>query len=132
LLAGRSDEGERHARRALARAGGLEAIRPAILAVLAWALLERNQVPEAVTLVEEAQALVDAEGRPEVNESLLQWVRARALATAGDQPRADEASRAARSRLEWRAAQIADPVIRDRFLQLPHSRHILALVAAPG
>jgi tetratricopeptide (TPR) repeat protein len=129
LLAGEIDEGERLARRALARAEGVEALRPAIQAVLAWALLSKGGGPTATALAREAVDLAEREGRPEINEWLLLRVRVEALAASGLSDEARGALRSALERLRRHAETIADPV-REKFLSLPHPARLRALAAA--
>src|SRR5439155_6716816 len=112
LLAGKVEEGERQARRALARGEGVEALRPAILAVLAWALLGKGERGAALAQAREAMELSEREGRSEINEWLLLWVHVEALAANDLAGEATGALRAAVARLDERADNIAERGLR--------------------
>ena len=129
LLAGDTEEGERLARRALGRAEGVEALRPAIQGVLAWAMLGKGGGATAAALASEAVDLAQREGAPGINEWLLLRVRVEALAASGSQGQARSALMSALERLRAHAGSIAAPEVREKFLSLPHPARLRALAA---
>jgi hypothetical protein len=132
VLGGNIEEGERLARRALSRAEGVEAVRAALQAVLAWALLGKGgrDATVALALAEEALALTGREGRPEINEWLLLRVHAEALHAAGRPTEAATALRAALARLRAQRESIGEPGLGEKFLSLPHPARLLELTRA--
>jgi hypothetical protein len=96
--------------------------------VLARALLDQGRIAEALAAAEQAILLRDeAGGNIEEGASLVDLAHAEALAAAGRAAEAATARAAARERLLARAARIADPTFRERFLTLvPDNAAILA------
>lgn len=117
------------ARQALAGLSGAPSSRVLGLAICAEASRLLGDVAGALDATEEALHLLTALGSVEEGEGLLRLARAEALLAAGDMPRACEALREARERLEARSARITPDAARVRFLyDIPEHARTLELV----
>lgn len=127
LLAGAPDRAEREALAASELLSVAPPLRAAAVAVHARALLRRGRFAEALPRAREAKAELDRLGVIEEGESMVRLVHVEALLAVGD-PSARAAARDARERLLARAARIADPAWRERFLTaVPDNAATLAL-----
>jgi hypothetical protein len=79
-------------------------------------LLRQSRIAEALDSAREAFAILESLGSLEEGESRIRLVHAEALAAAGAHAGAAQAIASARARLLERAARIADPTWRERFL----------------
>jgi hypothetical protein len=95
----------------------VEALRSGLLPVMAWAVLARGDARLALSYAQEAAALVEREGRPEINEWLLLWIHVEALLGCGERARAAQAARTAIAYAPGLARDAAYPPaagVRDR------------------
>ncbi|WP_437969915.1 protein kinase [Sorangium sp. So ce260] len=115
--AGRLDEAEVEARRAVALLETAQQAQVAARATLASVLLARGRSAEALAESREAMAQLAAVERVEEGEALTRLVYAEALFAAGDRAAARAAIAEARERLLAVALRIADPRTRDGFLR---------------
>ncbi|MCC6552549.1 MAG: hypothetical protein IT372_05930, partial [Polyangiaceae bacterium] len=111
------EEAERAARTALERAGEMRPVAAYAQAALARALLAQGRAGEAMAAAGEGMRLLEELGRIEGGESLVRLAYAECLFAAGARERARDAIRAAREQLLRRAARIAEPAFRQRFLE---------------
>jgi tetratricopeptide (TPR) repeat protein len=117
LAAGQPARAEREARAAIELLRIAPPLRAAALAVCARTVLAQARCPgEARALATEARTLLESLGSVEEGESLVRLVELEALAADGDREAFASAGAEARRRLLERAARIADPAWRERFL----------------
>ncbi|XXX79994.1 protein kinase [Sorangium sp. So ce134] len=114
--AGRLDEAEVEARRAVALLETAQQAQVAARATLASVLLARGRSAEALAESRGAMAQLAAVERVEEGEALTRLVHAEALFAAGDRAAARAAIAEARERLLAVALRIADARVRDGFL----------------
>ncbi|WP_437716904.1 protein kinase [Sorangium sp. So ce448] len=114
--AGRLDEAEGEARRAVALLETAQQAQVAARATLASVLLARGRSAEALAESHAAMALLATVTKVEEGEALARLVHAEALYAAGERGAARAAIADARDRLLAVAVQIADPRTRDGFL----------------
>jgi tetratricopeptide (TPR) repeat protein len=117
LRSGDAEEAAREATRVSDDALCPPPLRANALSVRADALLHAQRVGEALASAREAMHLLEGLSGIEDGESLIRVVFAEALAASGDRPTARAAFREARDRLLRRAAKVADPALRESFLQ---------------
>jgi tetratricopeptide (TPR) repeat protein len=115
-LEGRPSEAEAHARLAVEMLAGVLPALPGALATLAAALLQQGRTNEALARAAEAHAILLDLGRVEDGEALVRLVYAECLVASGDRTGARRAIIEAMSRLDERAATIADARWREVFL----------------
>jgi eukaryotic-like serine/threonine-protein kinase len=131
-LAGDLDASEREARAAAEVLTIAPPRRLVAIALLARTLLARGHAAEALAAAREAHGTLETLGAVEEGESLVRLVHAEALLAAGPADEAVAAVTSARRRLIERAAQISDPIWRERFLtNVPDNARTLALRAPP-
>ena len=105
-------------------------LRVAALGALARARLGRGDAPAGLEAAREAAAALAALGEIEEGESSVRLTHAEALAQNGADAEARAVLETARDRLLARAARIAEPSWRERFLNdVPVNARILALAA---
>ncbi len=115
--AGDASAAEHEATAAAARLLAAPRLRAAAVAVTARALSSQGRTAAALAAAEEAFALLEAAGGAlDEGESLVRLVHVEALAAAGRRDEAQAALDRARARLLARAARIADPLWRERFV----------------
>ena len=133
LRAGDGPAAEREARAAAEVLLGIPSLHAVAAAVLALCLLQQGRAAEALASASAGYAELCELGSIEEGEALVRLVHAEALAAAGHAAAAATALGEARARLLARAAQINDPVWRDRFLgKVPENARTLALAAEMG
>jgi tetratricopeptide (TPR) repeat protein len=119
---------EREARAAADISGVPVSLRAYALGVLAQALLDQGRAALALSVGEEAAALLRASPEIEEGEAVVNLAHIEALLAAGRGEAAQQALGAARSRLLARADRISDPVWRESFLtRVPDNARILTL-----
>lgn len=132
ILALRGDA-EGAAREAAAAVAELERwppLRANALAMLSRAELARGRPEEALARAREAAAIFEALGTIEEGEALVRLALVEALGAAGEHEAARAAVTVARERLFARAARLADPAARARFLAVPEHARTIDLAAA--
>ena len=123
-----AEEAERAARTALSCAGQMQPVVAYAQGALARALLAEGRADEAMAASAEGMRLLGELGRIEGGESLLRLAHAECLHAVGAVAPARGAIRAAREQLLLRAARIAEPTYRQRFLErIPENARTLAL-----
>jgi tetratricopeptide (TPR) repeat protein len=121
------DEAVAQARRALETLEALPALRALALVTLAAALAGAGRRAEALEAARGALSDLEELGTLEEGEAEIRLRYAECLADSGDLPRARAAIAGARSNLMARAARIADPAWRERFLRdVPANARTLA------
>jgi eukaryotic-like serine/threonine-protein kinase len=129
LRSGDVDTAEREARAAVEALDVARPLQPFASAVLAQVLLARGHVGEALATASEAHAALETMRAIEEGESLVRLVHAEALGCAGLTREHAIAVAVAHERLLERAARIADPEWRRRYLtDVPDNARTLALV----
>jgi tetratricopeptide (TPR) repeat protein len=114
--AGAFAEAEAAARAGLGRAGPIWPLSAYAHGALARALLGQGRADEALPAAAEAMRLLQELGRIELGEALIRLSYAESLHATGARDRACEAIRDARARLLARATKIAEPALRQTFL----------------
>ena len=126
--AGRLDEAEQEAGRAVELTESIYGLRAGALAVLGSVRLERGEAAGALAAAAEAMAILERLGGLEEGESLSRLIHAEALHATGDVAAARAAITAARERLLERAERISDRDRRASFLErVPENARILGL-----
>jgi predicted ATPase len=101
---------------------------PLCLAVLARALLDDGRADDALAAAEEAITALDVTRRTDEAEAMVHVALVEAARATGHHDRALEVLRAARRRLEDRAALMTDPEVRSSFLaHVPDNARLLEL-----
>jgi hypothetical protein len=130
LRCGDAAGAEREARAALAIPRLLPIDRAAATALLAAALLGQARPADALAASTDAMTQYTTLGAFGFRGNFARLVHAEALAAAGDTTGATAALTAARDRLAFQAARIADPTLRESFLTVvPENVRIAALAA---
>jgi tetratricopeptide (TPR) repeat protein len=120
-LKGDFAQAESHARAAAALLANVPPSLPAALAALSQALLSQGRSAAALEFGRQAYRLLEEQGRVEDGEALIRLAYAQSLAAVGSFDESTMVLRAARVRLEERAAAISDPSWREAFLSRPPS-----------
>jgi tetratricopeptide (TPR) repeat protein len=130
LASGALADAERNARLAADGAGAAPKARPFAETTLAEVLLRSGGADEALARI--VPIVAEAQGPRGVDEgdALAHLVHAEALAALGRQAEARVAIRAARDRIEERAARISHAGWRATFVTVPEHRRVLELAAA--
>jgi tetratricopeptide (TPR) repeat protein len=131
--AGRPKHAEAEARKAAELFAPFPGLRTTALATLSRALAQRSSGQEALEMARAAMALLETTGSVE-GESFVRLAYVRALQEAGLEQEARAALVEASRRVIERSRAIADPVLRQSFLdEVPDNRELLALAAkCPG
>jgi tetratricopeptide (TPR) repeat protein len=131
ILMGDAESGEAQARRAIAVTEEIAPMRTYAQGMLAYALLERGAVQEALSAAREAITSLESLGSLDEGEAHVRLSHARALWEAGEADAARAAIVEARSRILERSAKILNPALRESFLQhVPEHARILKLSEA--
>jgi tetratricopeptide (TPR) repeat protein len=123
---GRWSEAQDAARRARSILAHVEALLPAVDAVIARTLMNQGETEAALATAAAAHVLASGAQAVEDGEALVRVVYAECLAAAGDH-RAGDAISYAVQRLEERALAIGDPAVRHGFGALLEHRRTLEL-----
>jgi serine/threonine protein kinase/tetratricopeptide (TPR) repeat protein len=125
---GQLPDAESHAAQAVATSASLPAVHAAALGTLAKILLQSGRAAAALPHATAALSILEASRGNAECEALVRLVHVRALAAAGQLPRARQSLELARRRLELRASLIGDPRLRRSFLEeIPEHRETAAL-----
>jgi len=104
--------------------------RGLVLATLAHVRLAQGNVDAALGDAEAAWEAMRIGGSVQEGESLIYWVRVRALAAAGRTDLAAQALEESRARLDERLAKFTDPKRRERFLAVEENQALTSVVYA--
>jgi serine/threonine protein kinase/tetratricopeptide (TPR) repeat protein len=131
-VAGRPKHAEAEAKKAIELFANFPAMRTTALATLSCALTHQSMKKEALESARAAKTLLETMGSVE-GESFVRLVHARALHDAGREDEARAALAEAARRVAECARAIADPVLRQSFLDnVPDNRDVLMLAAHVG
>jgi serine/threonine protein kinase/tetratricopeptide (TPR) repeat protein len=125
---GQLADAESHATQAVATSASLPAVHAAALGTLARILLQSGRAAAALPRATAALEILEASRGIAECEALVRLVHVRALAAAGQVPRARKSLDLARRRLALRATLIGDPRWRRSFLEeIPEHRETATL-----